>query len=564
MVFVNGMKRLLLVLIIFGALAVNLVEIGSGVVIADDKLAGEIPPSEVEVVNPYFTIERITLDDGTKLEKNIINGPPEPSSKFEEARMASIQPITTDSVITNFPSYDWVFGCSAVSGAMIAAYYDRNGYPNMYTGPTNGGVMPLTDTSWPTWYSSEPDPYDPYPNNPLVASHNGMDGRNSRGTIDDYWVSYGSGADDPYITGNWAQHSWSNAIGDFMKTSRSVYGYPDGSTIFYTWSSKTDPLTCSDMENINIDHLDGTYGRKLFYEARGYSVDDCYNQETDTQVVGGFSLADFQAEIDAGRPVLLNLTGHSVVGYGYSGSTIYIRDTWSSDPSYTPMMDWYGNYGDGMVLQSVSIVHLDSITLPPSIPDGVNATDGNYTDKVSISWNASNGATHYKVFRNTSGSHTGETEITSNHNSSPFDDLDVTPGVDYYYWIQACNSGGCSDYSNADLGFAAETIPSPPTGIFASDGFFTDQVLISWHTSSGATYYKVYKNTRDNHTGETLITNSHTSTSYNDNDVDQDQTYYYWVEACNSKGCSDYSPGDSGYAASEVSINQFYLPLIRK
>ena len=31
---------------------------------------------------------------------------------------------------------------------MIAAYYDQNGYPDIYTGPTNGSVMPITDTSW--------------------------------------------------------------------------------------------------------------------------------------------------------------------------------------------------------------------------------------------------------------------------------------------------------------------------------------------------------------------------------------------------------------------------------
>ena len=49
------------------------------------------------------------------------------------------------------PAFNWVFGCSSVSAAMIAGYYDRNGFPNMYTGPTNGGVMPLDNSSWATW-----------------------------------------------------------------------------------------------------------------------------------------------------------------------------------------------------------------------------------------------------------------------------------------------------------------------------------------------------------------------------------------------------------------------------
>ena len=75
---------------------------------------------------------------------------------------------------------------------------------------------------------------DTYPNNPLIASHNGLDGRSTRGSIDDYWISYGSSASDPYITGAWTQHAWGDAIGDYMKTSQSAHGNIDGSTSFYT------------------------------------------------------------------------------------------------------------------------------------------------------------------------------------------------------------------------------------------------------------------------------------------------------------------------------------------
>ena len=223
--------------------------------------------------------------------------------------MTTIEP---EGSLANFPSYDWVFGCSAVSGAMIAAWYDRGSYHNMSTGPTNGGVKPLTDTSWSTWSDgSDTDP-NTYPNNPLVASHNGVDGRTIRGSIDDYWVSYGSDTPDPYLTGGWTQHAWGDAISDYMKTSQSAFGNSDGSTIFYTWTSQPGQLTCADMISKGISTLDGTYGRKLFYEARGYTVTDCYNQKTDNNS-GGFTLADYKAEIDAGHPVLLYHAGHSIL-----------------------------------------------------------------------------------------------------------------------------------------------------------------------------------------------------------------------------------------------------------
>ena len=304
----------------------------------------------------YFTVITTTLDDGRSIDEYIINGPPTPPAGYEDERAAVDLPEpnqqTTIHSLT-VPAFNWVFGCSSVSGAMIAGYYDRNGFPNMYTGPTDGGVMPLDNSSWPTWS----DGYKTYPNLPLAASHQGVDGRTTRGSIDDYWVQYGSSADDPYITGDWAQHTWSDAIGDYMKTSQSAFSNTDGSTAFYNWTSLATPLTCADMVTGGVSARDGTYGRKLFYEARGYTVTDCYNQKTDNNG-GGFTLALYKAEIDAGRPVMLNLAGHTVVGVGYddSSSTIYIHDTWDYD---THSMTWGGSYS-GMELQSVSIVNIQS------------------------------------------------------------------------------------------------------------------------------------------------------------------------------------------------------------
>ncbi|HOE34913.1 MAG: hypothetical protein KBA92_03415 [Anaerolineaceae bacterium] len=307
---------------------------------------------QIEIVSPFYSEEYLTAADGTEITRSIINGPSQPLPEYQAEREASITALEPEGTIGNFPSFNWVFGCSAVSGAMIAGYYDRTLYPNMYTGPANGGVMPLTDTAWPTWS----DGYETYPNNPLIASHNGIDGRTIKGSIDDYWVKYGSTANDPYITGGWTQHTWGTAIGDYMKTSQSAYSNTDGSTSFYTYTSSPDKLTCANMESYDIEDRDGTYGRKLFYEARGYTVTDCFNQKTDNNS-GGFTLANFQAEIDAGHPVLLNLAGHSIVGYGYNGSTIYIRDTWDNDPGHTYTMPWGGSYS-GMTLLSVSVVHL--------------------------------------------------------------------------------------------------------------------------------------------------------------------------------------------------------------
>lgn len=411
-----------------------------------------------ETLSPYFSVETFTLSDGTLLNKDIINGPPQPPAAFDAEREASLMTDASRSTLANFPSYNWVFGCSAVSAGMIAGYYDRTGYPNIYTGPTNSGDMPLSDTTWPIWTDTAGVSYV---NNPLISSKQGVDGRSIRGSIENYWLRYNTTDPDPYLTSGWPEHTWGTAIGDYMKTSQSAWPYQsrDGSTWFWNYSDKTK-LTCDAMPSIGVSggaytvaDVDGTYGRKQFYEARGYTVTDCFNQLTDNQTTGSFSLADFKAQIDAGHPVFLNLQGHSIVGFGYSGSTIYIRDTWDSNPQKIYSMPWGGSYA-GMVLRSVSIVRLaPPCSTSPSALKEVTASDGAYFDKVRISWAPVADAAHYRVFRNTENKFTEAIELTTCPAWSPFDDCHVPPGEVNYYWVMACNAVGCSAPSNPVTGW---------------------------------------------------------------------------------------------------------------
>ena len=318
-------------------------------------------PYSTEGISPKFSLKHYVLEDGQLISAAIINGPPNPSEEFAKERQASITPFTTRGALSEFPSFKWVFGCSAVAGAMIAAYYDRNAFPNMYTGPTGSGFYPITDTSWPIWQDSASRWY---PNNPLVASQNGVDGRLIRGSINNYWVSLGSNMQDPYILNGWTQHAWGDAIGDYMKTSQSQYGNHDGETTFWYLSSGAGKLTCQDMEQMGVFTSDGNYGRKLFYEARGYIVSDCFTQFTDNQVSGGFSLQDYKNEINSGHPVMIHLEGHTVVGYGYTGNYVLIRDTWDNDPDTHYSMLWGDSY-DGMKMFSVSIARPRAQNLPP-------------------------------------------------------------------------------------------------------------------------------------------------------------------------------------------------------
>jgi fibronectin type 3 domain-containing protein len=74
----------------------------------------------------------------------------------------------------------------------------------------------------------------------------------------------------------------------------------------------------------------------------------------------------------------------------------------------------------------------------PSAPTGVTATPGNA--KVTLSWNATAGASNYKVRRSTT-SGSGYVDVATVSGTSHID-MPVTNGVTYYYVIAGVNSNG--------------------------------------------------------------------------------------------------------------------------
>ncbi len=387
----------------------------------------------------YSTTELVILPDGSEIYKTTISSPPtRPVGYFvDQLDPADLGTDATAVMLTGVPTFEWVFGCSAVSAAMISGYYDGHGFPNMYSGPTNGGVAPLTDSAWGTWS----DGTDIYPNNPLIASKLGVDGRTSRGSIDDYWIKYNSKIRDPYISGGWAQHTWSDAVGDYMKTSQSAYGNADASTSFYHYSNAT-PLTCAVIQANNLVE-DGTLGFSQFFTARGYALDECYYQGTDNIYSGGFSLAQYRARIDAGQPVMIHVVGHTMVGVGYDSDSnlIYIHDTWDH---LVHSMTWGGSYS-GMGMQAVSIV-------TPIIPTAVELLDFSATGKKSsilLTWETASelntiGFNLYRAKSRDGNRKLLNSELISTLGSPggltgavyTYKDRTAKPGVVYYYWLE--------------------------------------------------------------------------------------------------------------------------------
>ncbi len=484
----------------------------------------------------YFSVNTLSLPNGAAIDEVTISGPPTPPPGFQLERQAAALPtpdLAAGVNVLTVPAFNWVFGCSAVSGAMVAGYYDRSGWPNIYVGPTNGGVMPLNNSSWPTWS----DGSRTYPNCPLIASKNGVDGRASRGSVDDYWVQYGSTTSDPYLRNGWTPHTWGEAIGDYMKTSQSAFDNTDGSTTFYNYTSSASRLTCDAMAADNLP--DGTLGRKLFYQARGYTVTDCYNQKTDNTISGGFSFAQFKAEIDAGRPVLLNLAGHSVVGVGYDTATnlVYIHDTWDySDHTMT----WGASYS-GMGLMSVSVVNLSAVNAP-NPPSGLTAT-GVSTSQINLAWtDNSTNETGFRVERKTGSTGTWAQIVSLGANVRTYSNTGLAADTTYYYRVRAYHASGNSAYSNeAMAATTSATLPRAPSGLTMSV-IASTQINLAWaDNSTNETGFRVERKTGAAGTWSQIASLGANVRTYSNTGLAAGTTYYYRVRAYNAAGNSGYS-----------------------
>ncbi len=366
------------------------------------NLAGDQKGSVIEAAK-YYTVELVVVA-GVPLHKVGINGPPEPPAGLVRATamLPEPDPAAAINTLSNVPTFNWSFGCSATSAAMIAGYYDRTAFPNMYAGPTNGGVMPLTNSPWSDWVDGCAATRHRCP---LSATQNGLDGRATNGHVDDYWICYGNAGPDPFI-GSWAEHTFGDCTGDYMKTNQSNYDNTDGETTFWYYPDGT--------KYTGTTASDGGYGLELFYNSRGYSVVERYNRVrlgfdwdgagTDySPAPQGAVFADYKAEIDAGRPVMIHVVGHTMVGIGYDDSTnlMYIHDTWDYS---VHTMTWGGDYA-GMEHLGITIVRLaepeiDVRGLGNSIPDGdtsPSATDDTDFGSVTLGSSLSHTFTIYNT-----------------------------------------------------------------------------------------------------------------------------------------------------------------------
>lgn len=91
--------------------------------------------------------------------------------------------------------------------------------------------------------------------------------------------------------------------------------------------------------------------------------------------------------------------------------------------------------------------------------------------------------------------------------------------------------------------------PPPDPGdqeLSASNGEYTDKVLVSWSADADADFYEVYRATSSDGWKTQIIRT--TETSYEDTSVAVDTVYYYWLKTYYPYSDSTFSAYDTGYA----------------
>lgn len=156
----------------------------------------------------------------------------------------------------------------------------------------------------------------------------------------------------------------------------------------------------------------------------------------------------------------------------------------------------------------------------PPAPQNLQASDGTYATKVLITWQESTGAVSYRVWVADNSEFIaagllGETSDTWMEHSFG------TPGETYWYRSKARNSEyEWSGFSDPDSGWR-ETPATAPENVTASDGTYSDKVVVEWDAAESGNEYMVYRAVGDS-PNKSQVTGWQNETSYEDTDVTPD------------------------------------------
>ena len=269
------------------------------------------------------------------------------------------------------PEAEYMYGCVPTAVGMLLGYYDLYGYRGTALSNVIDGTVALKsrgtdgnkynmnefDTALGRAIATKEYVYRFY-------SHDDI------GTLSTYNYTPTTPQDElPYsfaADGVSMNTSVWNCLADYLGTGQYWRGNGNLSTtnsycsledlLGYTFVVSIDDGTTH--KTIDYQNTAMLYGLDLYVKDRGYSLDYEITGTYPVDVAGGkFTFEDYMAEIDAGRPVMVSIEGHAMIGYGYNADTreIIFDDCYTHDQK----MAWDGVYhysNADRTLQSITVI----------------------------------------------------------------------------------------------------------------------------------------------------------------------------------------------------------------
>jgi len=279
----------------------------------------------------------------------------QPELEFVSADL-QVGDITVDGEI---PELEYMYGCTVTVMGMLLGYYDLYGYQGYDLSDVIDGNVALDSRG------SDGDIYNKNEFDSVLGKATA-----TQGHVDRFFGQ--SAANEKkytYIDGKVANglniDAW-DCLADYLGTNQYWRGNGDLSTSHYfcdlAWLKSTGQTYYVSGENIPAKYVDYKYGLELYVQSKGYDLDDklTYTEKVDT-AGGSFTFKDYMAEIDAGRPVLISIVGHSMIGYGYNADTqeIIFDDTYRQNQR----MKWGGTYkysGENRALRAITVIAFET------------------------------------------------------------------------------------------------------------------------------------------------------------------------------------------------------------
>ena len=196
-------------------------------------------------------------------------------------------------------------------------------------------------------------------------------------------------------------------------------------------------------------------------------------------------------------------------------------------------------------------VNIVSVLGMPTLADFSN---DDITGKITINWNAVEGALKYEIYR-CETEESDNFQLIADTSSTSFTDNDTAAGAIYYYKVKAIHENTEADSAFSAVGSHICKLPSP-SGLTTSNVVKTGKIQLKWEAVDGAAKYAVYRSTTGEEGSFTFLANSSKTTFTNSNAI-AGNTYWYKVMAVHSN-----AEANSALSAAQEQICTLAKPVI--